>query len=419
MVLLSMRARKFYQRTGRKIIIDGSSTVGYDLMLWGDLHTLFEPNEEDEIWKNQHEYNVINWKEEIQANMALMAFPPDSEEIALLKRSVGHKEYLIGLLRTELEKVKEENEGFEFKIAKFEKSSKDLDQLLENSKQPEVNKYGPRDSSVKPTTGCDKESENSKENTDDSLKQKTDSSSDKSPLKISKTLMEDMLLLVEEQMEAELLAKAEAVSTACYVQNRVLIVKPHNKTPYELFRGIKPAIGFMKPFGCHVTILNTLDKLGKFDGKSDEVSLFDYSLCIQGVSESSTSSQQDQDWIAMPIWKDASYFGDASPNIVDDAQIEDKDELHDEDDATEESHDGSNLQNNEAMQEELLQFKLQKVWILVDLPKGHREIGTKWVYRNKKDEKGIFIRNKARLVSAQEHTTRRRHRLYDESLHCG
>ncbi|GJX89527.1 putative ribonuclease H-like domain-containing protein [Tanacetum coccineum] len=67
---------------------------------------------------------------------------------------------------------------------------------------------------------------------------------------------------------------------------------------------------------------------------------------IQGVSESSTSSQQDQDWILMPIWKDASYFGDASPKIVDDAQIEDKDELHDEDDATEESHDGSNLKEN-------------------------------------------------------------------------
>ncbi|GJX60399.1 ribonuclease H-like domain-containing protein [Tanacetum coccineum] len=370
---------------------------------------------------------------------------------------------------------------------------------------------------------------------------------------------------------------AEAVSTACYVQNRVLIVKPHNKTPYELFRGFKPAIGFMKPFGCHVTILNTLDNLGKFDEKSDEENkpmiegngpkwLFDLDSLtqsmnyvpvvagkssndfagIQGVSESSTSSQQDQDWIAMPIWKDASYFGDASPNIVDDAQIEDKDELHDEDDATEESHDGSNLKENgtadpqvntarpdintgsrevstalpevntatpedlvgpspasedshvedqeielgnipqsyevpttphtrihkdhpiehvigdvqssvqtrrmktsysekgflsaiyegkshqdlhtclfvcflsqeepkrisqalrdpawvEAMQEELLQFKLQKVWILVDLPKGHRAIGTKWVYRNKKDKRGIVIRNKARLV-AQGHT---------------
>ncbi|GJY80109.1 putative ribonuclease H-like domain-containing protein [Tanacetum coccineum] len=67
---------------------------------------------------------------------------------------------------------------------------------------------------------------------------------------------------------------------------------------------------------------------------------------IQGVSESSTSSQQDQDWIAMPIWKDASYFGDASPKIVDDAQIEDKDELHDEDDAIEESYHGSSLKEN-------------------------------------------------------------------------
>ncbi|GKF21819.1 hypothetical protein Tco_0070457, partial [Tanacetum coccineum] len=127
-------------------------------------------------------------------------------------RSVGHKEYLMGLLKTELEKVK---------------SSKDLDQLLasqitdkskkgfgynavpsphplilkrptpldlsysglEEFKQPEVNKYSSRDSSLKPTTGCDKESDNSKENTDDSLKQqKTDSktSSVKSPLKVDK-----------------------------------------------------------------------------------------------------------------------------------------------------------------------------------------------------------------------------------------
>ncbi|GJX49258.1 ribonuclease H-like domain-containing protein [Tanacetum coccineum] len=53
-----------------------------------------------------------------------------SEEIALLKRSVGHKDYLMGLVKTELEKVKEEKEGFEFKLAKFEKSSKDLDDLL-------------------------------------------------------------------------------------------------------------------------------------------------------------------------------------------------------------------------------------------------------------------------------------------------
>jgi hypothetical protein len=53
----------------------------------------------------------------------------------------------------------------------------------------------------------------------------------------------------------------------------------------------------------------------------------------------------------------------------------------------------------EAMQDELLQFRLQKVWKLVDLPKGQRAIGTKWIYRNKKDERGIVIKNKARLVA--------------------
>ncbi|GJS27281.1 putative ribonuclease H-like domain-containing protein [Tanacetum coccineum] len=53
----------------------------------------------------------------------------------------------------------------------------------------------------------------------------------------------------------------------------------------------------------------------------------------------------------------------------------------------------------EAMQDELLQFKLQKVWTLVDLPHGKRAIGTKWVYRNKKDDRGIMVRNKARLVA--------------------
>ncbi|GJT68270.1 ribonuclease H-like domain-containing protein [Tanacetum coccineum] len=153
---------------------------------------------------------------------------------------------------------------------------------------------------------------------------------------------------------------------------------------------------FMKPFGCHVTILNTLDKLGKFDEKSDEGFFVGYSLSskafrvynirtrkvqenlhvgflenkpmiegngpkwlfdldsltqsmnyvpvvagtfsndfagIQGVSESSTSSQQDQDnqdCIVMPIWKDASYFDDASPRSVADAQLQDQNGTHDD-----------------------------------------------------------------------------------------
>nr|GFA26674.1 ribonuclease H-like domain-containing protein [Tanacetum cinerariifolium]GFA26692.1 ribonuclease H-like domain-containing protein [Tanacetum cinerariifolium] len=70
----------------------------------------------------------------------------------------------------------------------------------------------------------------------------------------------------------------EAVNTACYVQNRVLLVKPHNKTPYELFHGRTPTLSFMRPFECPATILNTIYHLGKFDGKADEGFFVGYSL---------------------------------------------------------------------------------------------------------------------------------------------
>ncbi|GKF36685.1 putative ribonuclease H-like domain-containing protein, partial [Tanacetum coccineum] len=53
----------------------------------------------------------------------------------------------------------------------------------------------------------------------------------------------------------------------------------------------------------------------------------------------------------------------------------------------------------ETMQEELLQFKLQKVWVLVDLPYRKKVIGTKWVFRSKRDERSIVVKNKARLVA--------------------
>ncbi|GJX63598.1 zinc finger, CCHC-type containing protein [Tanacetum coccineum] len=71
---------------------------------------------------------------------------------------------------------------------------------------------------------------------------------------------------------------AEAVNTACYVLNRVLVTKPHNKTPYKLIIGRALSISFMRPFRCPVTILNTLDPLGKFDGKAEEGFLVGYSI---------------------------------------------------------------------------------------------------------------------------------------------
>ncbi|GJZ33192.1 putative ribonuclease H-like domain-containing protein [Tanacetum coccineum] len=71
---------------------------------------------------------------------------------------------------------------------------------------------------------------------------------------------------------------AKAVSIACYVQNRVLVTKPHNKTPYELLHSRPPSISLMRPFRCPVTILNTLDPLGKFDGKANEGFFVGYSI---------------------------------------------------------------------------------------------------------------------------------------------
>nr|GEU56532.1 hypothetical protein [Tanacetum cinerariifolium] len=71
---------------------------------------------------------------------------------------------------------------------------------------------------------------------------------------------------------------AKAVNTACYVFNRVLVTKPQNKIPYELLTSKQPIISYLRHFGCHVSILNTIDQLGKFDRKSNSGFLVGYSL---------------------------------------------------------------------------------------------------------------------------------------------
>nr|GEU87830.1 hypothetical protein [Tanacetum cinerariifolium] len=413
--------------------------------------------------------------------------------------------------------------------------------------------------------------------------------------------------------------------------NRVLVTKPHNKIPYELLHGRTPSIGFMRPFGCPVTILNTLDSLGKFKGKVDEGFLVGYSVNSKAfrVFNSRTRIVQetlhvnflenksniagsgptwlfdidsltramnyqpvnagnqtnpsagfqdkfdaeklgeeiDQQYVLFPMWssgsinpqnndEDAAFdgkehdfdvkklesevilspsskFEDCSDNssnevnaagsivhtarqnflnstntfsavgpsnaavsptygkssFMDASQPSDDPDMpeleditySDDENAVGAEADFNNLETSitvspipttrihkdhpisqiigdlssttqtrsitrvvkdqggllqmfnddfhtcmfacflsqeepkrvyqalkdpswiEAMQKDILQFKMHKVWVLVDLPHGKRAIGTKWVYRNKKDERGIVVRNKARLV-AQGHT---------------
>ncbi|GJZ34914.1 putative ribonuclease H-like domain-containing protein [Tanacetum coccineum] len=138
-------------------------------------------------------------EEHVQTNMALMVFSDSelnqteftatiykreqlityrknevlfSEEVAVLKRKVACKDYEINVLKSEFEKVKQEKEGLKFKIKKFDKASKDLDKLLGSQitdKSPEFKSYGCKDSKQESNIVCDKKSNDSKENSDDSV----------------------------------------------------------------------------------------------------------------------------------------------------------------------------------------------------------------------------------------------------------
>ncbi|GJT53943.1 retrovirus-related pol polyprotein from transposon TNT 1-94 [Tanacetum coccineum] len=251
---------------------------------------------------------------------------------------------------------------------------------------------------------------------------------------------------------------AEAVNTACYVQNKVLVVKPYNKTPYELFRGRTPALSFMRPFGCYVTILNTLDYLGKFNGKSDEGFFIGYSMNSKAFRIYKIKTRKVEEKLHIRFLEDKPIIASDGPkwlfdidfltklmnyvpvvagtNSNDFVESPMKNSTQDVNTARPSINTASTSVNtgslninvvsptvttalleathvdffgrvqkrnpsikiskmDRTMQEELLQFTLQQV------------------YKNNKDERGIVIRNKARLV-AQGYTSRKRNRLYDE-----
>ena len=349
---------------------------------------------------------------------------------------------------------------------------------------------------------------------------------------------------------------AEAVNTACYVQNRVLINPRHQKTAYELLFKIKPLISYFKVFGCPCFILNLKDSISKFAAKVDSGYFLGYSSTAKaykvfntrtktveetlnvkfnelsalkisanpaelfdldkftfentaaktnhaGTSSSSFTpcASQDQEFgyeFVNPLHTavDTKTSSPGVQNITQSQTTDTTDVLQrtatvvtpstscsqtvdrsstvgdlppfpqwlQSDESTVVTQDVQNLQPSptnaivpykgnlyyhrshphdqiigniedgvitrsqakhiclfagflslhqptkyqealrdnswvEAMQEELLQFKLQEVWSLVPLPSGKSPIGTKWVFKNKTDERGIVVKNKARLVA--------------------
>nr|GEU37913.1 hypothetical protein [Tanacetum cinerariifolium] len=103
-------------------------------------------------------------------------------------------------------------------------------------------------------------------------------------IEAARTMLADSLLLVTFWDEAD--------STACYVLNRALVTKHHNKTLYELLNGRSPRLDFMRPFGSRVTILNTLDPLGKFEGKADEGFSVGYSVTSKAFRVLNTKTRK-------------------------------------------------------------------------------------------------------------------------------
>ncbi|KAD3066358.1 hypothetical protein E3N88_34238 [Mikania micrantha] len=327
---------------------------------------------------------------------------------------------------------------------------------------------------------------------------------------------------------------AEAVNTACYVQNRVLVNQRWLKTPYEILHSLTPLISFFRAFGCPCYILNTKDQLTKFDSKVDAgyfvgysstckayrvfncrtkiveetlhvkfnecpkdsipqnpAEMFDLNLLKhefpvenigdadavlpvdppQASTETTQGIQDDEDESthlfrfsdnlptsaksdvppvpAVPLNTNADEILESSQSFEIPAA------LFPESSSTAASESPANTCTDlipyqelkdhplsqvlgdisagvstrsqlsnfclyalfvsqqepknyhialrdigwvEAMQLELLQFKKQQVWELVSLPPGKCAIGTKWVFRNKTDENGQIIKNKARLV---------------------
>ncbi|KAI3813794.1 hypothetical protein L1987_18529 [Smallanthus sonchifolius] len=331
---------------------------------------------------------------------------------------------------------------------------------------------------------------------------------------------------------------AEAVNTACFVKNRVLITKSCNKTPYEIMYKRKPVIDFFRKFRCVCTMLNTSDHLNKFEAIADECNFVGYSsnprafrvyhkkkrivmesIDINWHENNHTDAGDGPNWlfdvdsvfksfnlpdfsiesthanpyfsvtnlgnindqgssssahVEIPVVANAESDMESSGSGATSETVEDNsipivdvapqspaedpindivdppaenltnlEEVVEEDEIPQlrihKIHPTTNIigplnvgvstrsaceafENNmfscfisqaepkninaallenswvEAMQEELQQFSKLHVWNLVDLPKNKVPIGTRWVFRNKKDEGGTVIRNKARLV---------------------
>ncbi|GJW26134.1 retrovirus-related pol polyprotein from transposon TNT 1-94 [Tanacetum coccineum] len=227
-----------------------------------------------------------------------------------------------------------------------------------------------------------------------------------------------------------------------------IIVKRHGKTAYDVFRGRSPDISYFYVFGCPVHIHNHRDHLRKFDAKADDGFFLGYSLVAKAFREKNTPILQDlnssdehpeftiaDDYPVLNEHDDSKLVEDLriaedqvstiirpvsnverSPTIISppvEAGVTTRSRIRDSEAALaneclyvnflSEIEPKKLIEALEeegwiiAIKEELNQLERNKVWTLVHIPHGKTIIGIKWIWKNKMDEHGVFVKNKARL----------------------
>ncbi|GJX03350.1 hypothetical protein Tco_0189266 [Tanacetum coccineum] len=159
-----------------------------------------------------------------------------SEEVAVLKREVACKDYEINVLKSEFEKVKKEKEGIEFKIEKFDKASKDLDQLLGSQITDKK--------SLKSNVVCDKKSDDSKENSNNSLVKEQVSKDTSSFVESSLNVNKETVFLIDKKAQCKYHQKERMVYGNNY--NRVNYNYTIKRTHPNAQRNMVPRAVLMK-----------------------------------------------------------------------------------------------------------------------------------------------------------------------------
>ncbi|GJY97581.1 retrovirus-related pol polyprotein from transposon TNT 1-94 [Tanacetum coccineum] len=221
---------------------------------------------------------------------------------------------------------------------------------------------------------------------------------------------------------APLFLWAEAIATACYTQNRSIIHRRFNKTPYELINGRKLDISFLYVFRALCYPKNDRDDIRKLGAKG---------LALTYAPSTITTQQPtggELDLLFEAMYDD--HIGgqpSAAPRTVSAAQapqdhplkqvigepsrpVLTRNQLRSDGDMcmyalTVSTMEPKNFKEAmtdpawiESMQDELLQFKRLNVWVLVPPPDNIKPLTSKWLFKNKHDEENTIIRNKTRLV---------------------